>query len=267
MKKAVKIILKTLLIIYLAAGIALYFLQDKIMFHPKVLPSDYVFKFTDSFKEASIRYDSATTFHFVKFFPKDTAKGIVIYFHGNRGSIERYRRFVNNFTKHGYEVWMMDYVGFGKSTGIPGEQMMYEEAMQIYKMARVHFTPQRIVIYGKSLGTGVATQLASRRDCRRLILETPYYSMVSVAQHYAWMYPVSLMVKCKLPTNEYLPKVTAPVTIFHGTEDDVIPYSNAVKLKTLLKPGDEFITLPGGDHRNLNSFPVMQQKLDSLLSD
>jgi fermentation-respiration switch protein FrsA (DUF1100 family) len=136
----------------------------------------------------------------------------------------------------------------------------------MYQMARKKFSPNQIVIYGKSLGTGIAAQLASVRDCKELILETPYYSMTSLAQHYLFMYPIKQMLHYSLPTYEYLNKVTAPVTIFHGTNDPLIPYSNASKLKGSLKKGDEFITIQGGTHRNLNEFSLMQQKLDTLLS-
>jgi len=266
MKKKFVRILKIALIIYLVVGMALYFFQEKLLFHPTILTKDYAFNFKDSFTEQTIRYDSSTTYCLVKFHTQDAAKGVVLYFHGNRGNIERYERFVKNFTKHGYEVWMMDYPGFGKSTGLLNEQMLYEESVQVYKLAKVFYKPENIVIYGKSLGTGIAAQLASRRDCKRLILETPYYDIISAAEHYAWMYPVSWMMKYNIPTYQYLQKVTAPITIFHGTSDEVISYSSASKLKTVLKPGDEFITLTGGNHRNLNSFPLMQQKLDSLLS-
>ena len=254
-----------ILVIYLLVGIGLYFFQEKIMFHPTVLAADHRFQFTDSFKEESIHYDTSTIFHFIKFFPQQKAKEVVLYFHGNKGNIERYERFVKNFTKHNKEVWMVDYCGYGKSTGALNETMLAEEALQLYKMARVYYQPSQIIIYGKSLGTGIATQLASRRDCEKLILETPYYSMTSLARHYVWMYPIDWIVKYKFPSYQYLQKVTAPVTIFHGTDDNVVPYSNALKLKAVLKPGDEFITINGGNHRNLNSYPLMQEKLDSLL--
>ncbi len=133
-------------------------------------------------------------------------------------------------------------------------------------MARVRFSQDSIIIYGRSLGSGIATELASIRDCKRLILETPYYSFPSLAKTYLWMYPVDRMIKYKFPTNEYLLKVSAPVTIFHGTDDGVIPYKNAVRLKKMLKAGDEFVTIPDGAHNNLSKRNEMTLKLDSLLS-
>ena len=116
------------------------------------------------------------------------------------------------------------------------------------------------------MGTGIAAQLASVRDTRRLILETPYYSFPSIVGQYAPIYPLRQMIHFKIPTYEYLQKVTAPVTIFHGTSDGVIRYRNASKLKKFLKQGDEFISIEGGGHNDLHEFKLFQQKLDSLLN-
>jgi hypothetical protein len=204
----------------------------------------------------------------VRFFPADSfRKGVVIYFHGNRGNIERYAKFAGNFTKHGYEVWMEDYPGFGKSTGTRNEKILYQQAEQIYALAAASFAVNSIVVYGKSFGTGIAAYIASTVNCRRLILETPYYSIPDLFSYYAPIYPVQAMADYKLPINLYLPKITIPVTIFHGTADGVIPYRCAARLKRLLKTTDGFITIENGTHHNLNDYPLFHQKLDSLLNE
>jgi alpha-beta hydrolase superfamily lysophospholipase len=259
--------LKVLIIIYCGIGIAIYYLQEKILFRPDIIKRNEVYNFSQPFKEVNISLDEATSINLVQFtvLPKEK-RGVVLYFHGNKGNIKRYARFVESFIKHGYEVWMPDYPGFGKSTGQLSEDVLYQQALQVYKMARVDYSPDSIIIYGKSMGTGIAAQLASIRDCKRLFLETPYFSMSSLARHYVWMYPINQILKYKLATNKYLEKVTAPVTIIHGTADNVIPYKNAVQLKPLLKREDEFITIEGGNHRNLNNYPITINKLDSLLA-
>jgi pimeloyl-ACP methyl ester carboxylesterase len=161
---------------------------------------------------------------------------------------------------------MVDYPKFGKSTGELTESNLYEEALQVYKLARVKYPPHQIIIYGKSIGTGIAAQLASIRDCRELILETPYKSMVSLVRHYTWILPVETLLHFKLQTDQYLTKVTAPITIFHGTKDGLIPMSNAESLKSAFKTSDQFIIIEGGNHHNLNDFPLMQEKLKRILS-
>jgi pimeloyl-ACP methyl ester carboxylesterase len=258
--------LKIFIIIYCVVGIAAYQLQEKFLFHPAKLKQDANFSFSIPFREVNIPVDNSTKYNLVQFAHAGQLRGVVLYFHGNKGNIERYAPAANLMTRHGYEVWMIDYPGYGKSTGKFTEQVAYELALQLYKMARVQFSPDSIIIYGRSLGTGIATQLASIRDCKRLILETPYYSFPSLARTYLWMYPVNSMIKYKFPTGEYLQNVTAPVSIFHGTNDAVIPYRNALRLKKTLKPGDQFFTITGGRHNNLASLIEMTSKLDSLLS-
>lgn len=257
---------KLCIICYSLIGIGIFYLQETIIFQPTVVAADSSYVFKQPFLEKNIDLDEQTHFNLIQYtVPDSLRKGIVLYFHGNKGNVKRYNRFVDNFIKHGYEVWMADYPGFGKSTGKVSESILYEESLQEYKLARIQYQPNQIIIYGKSLGSGIAAQLASIRDCKRLILETPYYSLTSLVRIYLWMYPLDLLMHYHIPTHDYLTKVTAPISIFHGTSDGVIPYFNAKRLKTVLKPSDEFITIEGGSHRDLNRFPLMQEKLDSLL--
>jgi hypothetical protein len=258
--------LKIIIIIYCGIGIALYYLQLNFLFHPEKLDSSYQYKFETPFEEVHIAFNETDTMNMVKFFPKDTVKkGVVLYWHGNKENIGRYAKFVNVFLKQGYEVWMEDYPGYGKSTGERTEEKLYEQAMQVYKMAARKYSNDSIVLYGKSLGTGIASYVASQTNCRQLILETPYYSIPALFSCYAPIYPTQRMSTFKIPTNEYLQEIKYPITIFHGTNDGVIPYRCAKKLKTVLKPADEFITIEDGTHHNLYDFDVYQKKMDSLL--
>ena len=97
-------------------------------------------------------------------------------------------------------------------------------------------------------------------------METPFYNLPDLFSHYAPIYPVNRMSHFKFPVGENLEEVKAPVIIFHGTDDKVIPYAEASKLKRKLKPGDKFITIEGGAHNNLSNFPLFQSKLDSVLN-
>ena len=258
--------LKIIIIVYCVIGIALYYLQNYILFHPVQISSGKAYDFTLPHKEVNIPYSTNSTISIVQFLVPDSAvKGVVLYFHGNKKNIAWYSKYAPLFTTTGYEVWMIDYPGFGKSTGAFTEQGLYDWALTLYKLARARFTPDSIVIYGKSMGTGIAAQLAGIRDCKKLILETPYYSMPSIIDNYIPIYPVNTMIQYKLPTWQYLSNVTAPITIFHGTDDWIIPHRNAKRLVPSLKPGDEFITVKGGSHNDLHSFPLVTQKLDSLL--
>lgn len=259
--------IKAVIIIYCSIGIALYYLQEKFLFHPEQLAKDYAYQFDAPFEEVNIAFNEKDTMNMVKFFPKDTVrKGVVLYFHGNRENIGRYAKFTDVFLRHGYEVWMEDYPGYGKSTGNRTEKKLYQQAMELYKMAAGKYHSDSIVLYGKSFGTGIASYVAAQTNCRQLILETPYYSIPELFSCYAPIYPTQRMSIYKIPVNEYLQQVKYPVTIFHGTSDGVIPYRCAKKLKTVLKAADEFVTIEDGTHHNLYSFDVYQKKMDSLLN-
>jgi uncharacterized protein len=257
-------VLRLLLIVYIIGGIVLYFLQDLIIFHPKSLSQDHRFQFDQPFREINLKPGDNRTLNIVQFYPKQKAKGIVLYFHGNRTNIERYARYASTFTKNKYEVWMIDYPGYGKTTGKRSEQLMYDDSMLFYDLAAKNTAGKDIIIYGKSLGTGVASWLASKVRCNQLILETPYYSMTSMTRHYVPIYPASLM-RYSFPVNEYLKNVKVPITIFHGTFDEVIPFKQSAKLKKEFNY-IELIRVPRGRHNNLYAFPEVIQKLDSLLT-
>ncbi len=259
--------LKIIVLLYCLIGIALFYLQERFLFHPEKFSNAYVYHFKVPFNEINIPINSTDTVNMIKFFPADSVRrGVVLYYHGNKENIERYAKFANSFTKHGYEVWMEDYPGFGKSTGERTEKKLFEEALQVRKMAASKYSADSIIIYGKSFGTGIAAYVASETNNKRLMLETPYYSIPSLFSCYAPIYPTGKMSTYKMPTNEFLADVKYPISIFHGTDDGVVPYRNAARLKTVLKPTDEFITIEKGTHQNLADFDLYKTKLDSLLN-
>lgn len=258
--------IKIIVLLYSVIGITLFYLQEKFLFHPIAIDRSVPWKFDVPFEEMDLPMNETDTVNIVKFFPKDSVrKGLVLYYHGNKENIGRYAKFADNFTRHGYEVWMEDYPGFGKSVGERNEDILYKEAVQLYKMASSKYHADSIIIYGKSFGTGIASYTAAAGNAKRLILETPYYSIPALFSCYAPIYPNERMSKYKIPTYEYLPEIKYPITIFHGTDDGVIPYRCAKKLKEVLKPADEFITIKEGNHNNLNDYPLFHQKLDILL--
>jgi alpha-beta hydrolase superfamily lysophospholipase len=264
--KRIKRWLTMLLVVYVVGGVALYFLQDAILFHPVQLKRAHRYEFREAHEDISIPVNKEDTLNLVRFFGKDsTHRGAVLYFHGNKKNISWYARFAPYFTRHGYEVIMIDYPGFGKSTGQFTEKRLYEWAEHVYKFARSYYPADSIIIYGKSMGTGIAAYLASRVVSKRVILETPYYDMPSVIQYYLPVYPVGKLLHYKLPNYQYLQFIRQPVSIIHGTDDGVIRYRNARRLQRFLKSSDEFITIEDGSHNDLYSYPLTVRKLDSLL--
>ena len=257
---------KVIVLLYCTIGIAIYYGQDKLLFHPQPITAESQYSFPYPFKEVNIPYSKKTNINIIQFAANQPQpKGVVLYFHGNKQNISWYAKAAPEFTSRGYDVWMMDYPGFGKSTGEFTEQQLYDWALVFYKLAQTRFSKDSILIYGKSLGTGIAAQLATKRDCKALILEAPYYSLPSIFGSWLPVYPVNKMIHFKLPTWQYVQEITNPIVIFHGTSDNTIPYRNAKQLQPYLKPHDEFITIEGAKHNDLATFPLYKQKLDSLL--
>lgn len=260
-------VLKLFLLAYGILGIAFYYLQDRILLRPEAVARDYDYAFPMPYRELNLMVNAQSNLNLVQF-PSTTGqtRGLVLYFHGNRKNISWYARYAPYFTREGYEVWMIDYPGYGKSTGKITEEGLYYWARLTYQLARKRFDPGQIIIYGKSMGTGIAAQLASVRDCRQLILETPYYDFASILRPYMSLYPLSRILHLKLPTHEYLKKVTAPVTLFHGTNDWVVRYSNSVRLQKASGTPLQLVTVEGGHHNNLFEFAPVTEALHNLLS-
>jgi alpha-beta hydrolase superfamily lysophospholipase len=267
LKRIIIRIIKIILIVYAISGILVWHLQEKLLLHPVPLVSSATFDFKLPHREWTISVTDKDTLSIVQFFAVSTnkKKGAILFFHGNRENINRYVRYATPLTQKGYDVWMVDYPGFGKTTGRFTEQRVYQDARIVYQLAEKDIAADSIIIYGKSLGTGIAAELASVKKCRRLILETPYYSIPQLAWDHFPFYPTSRMSRYHLPTYQYLPYVDSPVTIFHGTDDGVIPHKHASRLKQVLKSKDEFVTIPDAIHNNLLDFELFRKKLNDLL--
>lgn len=259
--------LKIGLLIYIVLGVSLYFLQDYFIFHPTRLPPDHKYAFEVPFSEIELSVADDRNLSIVRFETSDSVKkGVVLYFHGNMKNITRYAKFAESFTRNGYDVLMPDYPGFGKTTGKRKETIFYADALTLYTIAIRDFPAEKIIIYGKSIGTGIAAQLASIRDCKRLILETPYYNFPALCRKYFFIYPVSLGSKYSFPTSTFIKQIQVPITLLHGTSDGVIPYKHSTWLVEK-KPGTGLITIKGGTHNDLPDYPVFQHSIDSLLSN
>ncbi len=259
---------KWILAAYLLIGILFYFFQDRLIFRPqRVHPANH-YNIPYPHSELAISLNSDDTLHLIDFHPDSTTafRGIVLYFHGNRKHIGFYADQTPAITKWGYRVLMIDYPGYGKSSGKLTEEKLYEWSEIVYRIAHKQVAADSIFIYGKSLGTGVATRLASIRGNKGLILETPYYDMPSVAARFLPIYPTQWMMHYRFPLHEFLRQVQSPVLIFHGTDDEVIGIKQAERLRPVLKPSDRMMIIPGGKHNGLTQYAQVQSVLDSIWS-
>lgn len=254
-----------LLLLYISICVLVYFIQERLLFFPQKLPVNYAFQFQAPFEELQFRMKDGTRLNGL-LFTGDSAKGLVFYLHGNAGALNTWGAVATAYTRLGYDVFMLDYRGYGKSEGhITSEKQLYEDVQAVYDQLKTRYPEQRITILGYSLGTGLAAKLAATNHPQRLILQAPYFSMTDMAAHHYAFLP-SFLLRYKFPTYQYVPAITAPITIFHGDQDEVIYYaSSAVKLKPLLKPEDTLITLHGQGHNGMTDNPDYQAALPGVL--
>jgi fermentation-respiration switch protein FrsA (DUF1100 family) len=181
-----------------------------------------------------------------------------LYFHGNGGAL-RYRvdRF-RELTAQGEGLVALSYRGYAGSTGRPSEAGLIVDAQTAYEFAVKRYGVDRIVVWGESLGTGVALALAAERPVSRVVLEAPFLSTVSIAAGVYPFVPVRWLMKDQFRSDVRVANVKAPVLILHGDRDDVVPIASGEQLYKLITSPKRFVRLPGGGHENLGSFGVVE---------
>lgn len=260
------LILILVLGIYLGISLLLYFLQDYIMFKPEKLPKDFEFYYENQeIEEYNVETRDGAVINGLRFKSK-TPKGVVFYLKGNSKSIKGWGKFAVDFTRHGYDVLMVDYRGFGKSTGRRTQKAIKRDLQMIYNKIK-EITPEKyIILYGRSLGSGFAAKLASMNNPRMLILDAPYYSLSKVTKKFIPFMPLSLLLKFPMPTYKWLKYVNCPIHIVHGTDDNLIPYKTSIKLSKIKPESTRLYTIIGGGHKNLNTFPEYHKMLTEIIT-
>jgi alpha-beta hydrolase superfamily lysophospholipase len=257
----------TVLVIYVIISVAIYYLQDYIMFKPEKLPKDFEFAYKNQkTEEYNIETRDGVTINALRFYPKGESEGVVLYLKGNSKSIKGWGKFAVDFTRHNYNVLMVDYRGFGKSTGRRTQKAIKRDLQVVYNKIKEQTTEDRIIVYGRSLGSGFAAKLASTNHPKMLVLDAPYYSLSKVAARYAPFMPFSILLKFPLPTYKWLKYVQCPIHIIHGTDDKLIPYKTSVKLSQVNPKLTKLHTVIGGGHKNLNNFESYHTMLDDILN-
>jgi len=251
---------------YIVLSVLLYFLQDYFLFKPEKLTPDFEFHYNNQeFEEYNVETRDGAVINGLRF-KSQSPKGVVFYLKGNSKSIKGWGKFAVDFTRHGYDVIMVDYRGFGKSTGRRTQKAVKRDMQVIYNKIRDKVPEKYIILYGRSLGSGFATKLASMNNPRMLILDAPYYSLSKVAKKYIPFMPLSLLIKFPMPTYKWLKYVKCPIHIIHGTDDRLIPYKTSIKLSKINPKTTKLYTVIGGGHKNLNTFESYHQMLGEIIT-
>lgn len=258
--------LAILALIYVLVCLVYFFIQERLIFIRVPLRKTYRFKFRVPFEEIWLEGKDGARLHGA-LFTTPNPKGVILFFHGNTGSLRRWGKQGEKLTHYGYNVLIMDYRGYGKSRGKLSEKAIHQDARIAYDHLLETWSEEKIAIYGRSLGTGPATRLAATVPCKVLILETPFANLYDVARHYSVLLPYRLLLRYPFRSDLYIAGVGCPVYIFHGKKDLVVPYSSALKLYSLVpKELDrEMITFKRGRHSNLYKYNLFDLKLREIL--
>lgn len=260
----IKRVIAALILIVGGILILLYMFQDKIIFQSEPLAKDYIYSFAQEFEEVDLKTDDGETINALHFKVKKP-KGIIVFFHGNKGNLNRWGHLVAYLEAYQYDVFVMDYRNYGKSTGTYNEKAMYKDALLTYNYTKQLFPENQIVVYGRSLGCTFATRVAKVNNPKHLILEAPFYNMKKGVRFYSKLAP-TFIIKYKFETNKDLPKVTCPVTFFHGNADVVTSFEDSKELFALGTSKKDFVAIPNATHHNVKDFVLYKERLSEILN-
>jgi len=236
----------------------IYFVQEGLVFTPTVVTPIHNYGFKGDVDDLWLDREDGAKLHVVRF-NNGGDRGKLLYFHGNGGNNGYSERMAETFTNLGYEVYGIDYRGYGKSRGDRSEAAMLEDAEYFYdKVSR--YGKDEIVIVGWSLGTVFASHVASERETKELILFAPMSSAIDIGKR---RYPFIPEFISDYPfrTDQKFSKIKAPVTIYHGKQDMIVPHASGIMLKEYFKEDDRFISVEGATH---NSIPFDAQVIEDI---
>ena len=264
LRKLISFPVPGLVLLYIGVCIYFYSIQEMSLFPARTIPQEFAYTFGTPHEEIFLDSDDGARINAV-LFKADDPSGVVLYFHGNATNMRHMEHVGKPFTRMGYDLLAIDYRGYGKSVGELSEQALFDDArMAMNYLSEAGWEESDIILYGRSIGSGVATQLASTSTPRALILYSPYYSMLDLVSEKVPYLPASLILKYPLDSAGYMQSVSAPVLILHGDKDTLIPISHALDLASIR---GQLIRFPQGDHNNLSRFPEFWQAIEQFLNE
>lgn len=249
---------------YLLLGVIVYLVQDRFIFKPEKLRADFKYKYDAPFKELFFDVEPGVSINGLHFIAEQPL-GLVLYFHGNTRSIKGWAKYAIDFYRYKYDVVLVDYRGFGKSTGKRSEKDMLRDMQFVYDTLASQYTEHHIIVYGRSLGSGFAAKIASDNKPRYLILDAPYFNFQKAIERFLPFLPIRFLLRYQLRTDKWIRHVNCHTYILHGTRDWLIPVRNSEKLQAISPSKITLIRIKGGGHNNLPSFNEYHNFLRDIL--
>ena len=242
---------------YLGLGALMYFAQRSLMYFPERLRTAPAAAGLAQAQEVTLDTadgEKIITWHV----PPRGDRPVVLYFHGNGGAlrlrVDRFKR----LTANGTGLIALSYRGYGGSTGSPSEAGLIADAETAYAFAAARMPPQRIVVFGESLGSGVAVALAATHRIGGLVLEAPFTSAADIGAAAYWFLPVRLLIKDPFRSDTRIGKVTAPLLVLHGARDGVVPIAQGERLFSLANEPKRFLPFAEGAHSDLDRYGALE---------
>ena len=256
---------------YIGVCALLYLLQDRLIFYPQPLP-DSLRRMVEALPgtvELEVAAPDGTRLHgWLRHQSATPARGLVIYFGGNAEEVSGH--ILDAAELAPWSVAAFNYRGYGQSEGDPSEAALVSDALVIYDLlaARSDIDEERIVVLGRSLGSGVAVPLAAHRPVRGLILVSPFDSLRSIARKTYPFVPVEPLLRHPFDSIALAPQISAPMLVLAGERDNLIPPAHSRRLADAWAGAHRFELLPGADHNDIHAapryWPAMQEFLASL---
>ncbi|MEM1358089.1 MAG: alpha/beta fold hydrolase [Bacteroidota bacterium] len=239
----------------------LFFAQDALIFHPTALSPEHKY---GNHEEEWIELSDGVRLNALRL-RSSPSKGIILYLHGNVGSNGRSLYQTRAIADLGYDLFLVDYRGFGKSTGeIKEEEAMTNDLQVVYDRLKQDYAEEDIIVLGYSLGSGPASYLAAKNSPKAAVLVAPYRSLLAMKNEFFWMFPDWLM-KYRLDNATHLAQASCPVVLLHGTADELIPFSMSTELATLDPGRIKLVKLPNVSHRGAIMNPRVAAEVRKLV--
>jgi len=252
---------KSLFISYFLFVLIMFFLQRDLLYLPhdgQEAPEEY------NVPMSEVEFSAADGVKLVSWYKKpQEGKPTILYFHGNAGHLGYRASKYRTYFEGGYGLLALGYRGYGKSEGLPSEDGFYQDARAALKwLSEQGVTSSDIILYGESLGTGIAMQMATEYDLCAVILEAPYESMMKVGARIYPLLPVYYVLRDRFDSISKVDNIQEPVLIFHGKKDGLILVEHGENLlKSLVQSGNvesEIVIFPEAGHDNINAAKVIK---------
>jgi fermentation-respiration switch protein FrsA (DUF1100 family) len=237
MKKLFKAFSIVFILVFFSIFGYYYHMQEKLIFMCKRLDHHHEYAFETPFEEVHLTHENGETINAVHFF-HEKPKGVIYYLHGQGNHLEHWGKRAEEFVAFGYDVFVIDYRGFGKSTDNLTEKNLMTDSLIGYEYLKERYNENDIVLHGVSLGTAMASFVASHHSPKMCILVSPYFNMIETAHYNKPVLPrfvLRVILKYHLRTDTWIGKCNCPLYIFHGKKDRLIPYSQSEMIMASLE--------------------------------